>query len=223
MIHLCHCLLHSSLANVSDKVCLTIDCKASCVLTACISLLHQLLQFGTCGSVTQLLPYIAVHLQEPAAQQLVAQLNAQLSALPSTAPDVAAETAIADSGGDMAGTLLIRLTSFNDNIADRPASDADGSRLSRRMNRAWQDMVKIAAQLLSSSSRTGDSDDMPRLALVHMTASCSTRLALCRRRTTSKLLRRSGKVTGFSCHAAITAIWRTLNICFVHILFGAHH
>ncbi|WIA33137.1 hypothetical protein OEZ86_006288 [Tetradesmus obliquus] len=34
--------------------------------------------------------------------------------------------------------------------------------------------------------------ELPRL--VHMSGSCSTRLALCRRRTTSKLLRRSGKV-----------------------------
>lgn len=128
-------------------------------------------------------------LQEREAHQLMGQLNELLMALQRTTPDVTVETALAESSSDLAGTVLVKFISYRADTNNRPEADADGSRSARRMNKAWQDMVQIAAQLLSSSG-----GEAPRLALVHTDASCSTRLALCRRRTTSKLLRRSGKV-----------------------------
>lgn len=117
----------------------------------------------------------------------MSQLQQHLSRLLGTTPDVSAEVFLPDTSDSLAGTVLIKLTSFNADIAERAESDVDGSRLANRMNRAWQDMVRVVSEVLSSS-------EVPKMAVVHMSASTSTRLALCRRRTTSKLLRRSGKV-----------------------------
>lgn len=136
-------------------------------------------------------------MQERDAHQLRSQLDDLLTELLRTTPDVSAEVRLPDHTSqesaeatlpEPAGTVIIQLTSYSSDVDHRSEADVDGSRLRRRMDRAWQDMVQVAAQLLSSN------EAIPRLTLVHLSGTCSTRLALCRRRTTSKLLRRSGKV-----------------------------
>jgi hypothetical protein len=136
-------------------------------------------------------------------QQLQQQLQQFLQAATSTLPDVAFETALADPDSDLAGSVLVKLTSFS-NLPDSSAPAEERARFQRRMVSAWQDATALAAGLLSSSAGSGAAAaavELPRLCLVHMSGSCSTRLALCRRRTASKLLRRSGKVGDAAVHA----------------------
>jgi hypothetical protein len=130
-------------------------------------------------------------------ERLQQQLQLFLQAATATLPDVSFETALADPDSDLAGSVLVKLTSFS-NLPDSSAPAEERARFQRRMVAAWQDATALAARMLSSSSGAAADAaaavELPRLCLVHMSGSCSTRLALCRRRTTSKLLRRSGKV-----------------------------
>ncbi|WIA33136.1 hypothetical protein OEZ86_006287 [Tetradesmus obliquus] len=137
-----------------------------------------------------------VQLEAHHQERLQQQLQQFLQAATSMFPDVAFETALADPDSDLAGSVLVTLTSHS-NLPDSSAPAEERARFQRRMEAAWQDATALVARMLSSSSATADAAaaaELPRLCLVHMSGSCSTRLALCRRRTTSKLLRRSGKV-----------------------------
>jgi hypothetical protein len=90
------------------------------------------------------------------------------------------------------------------------APAAETARLKRRVLKAWQNLVAVAFQLLTGSGRQmiGSEQDsgslasklsaMPRLTVVSMRGSLSTMVGLCRRRTISKLLRRSAKVSNQS-------------------------
>jgi hypothetical protein len=149
-----------------------------------------------------LLCFVQAHYQE----RLQQQLQQFLQAATSTLPDVSFETALADPDSDLAGSVLVKLTSFS-NLPDSSAPAEERARFQRRMVAAWQDATALAARMLSSSTgaaadAAAAADELPRLCLVHLSGSCSTRLALCRHRTTSKLLRRSGKV-GCTGHAAV--------------------
>uniref|UniRef100_A0A383W4J3 Nuclear pore complex protein n=1 Tax=Tetradesmus obliquus TaxID=3088 RepID=A0A383W4J3_TETOB len=137
-----------------------------------------------------------VQLEAHHQERLQQQLQQFLQAATSMFPDVAFETALADPDSDLAGSVLVTLTSHS-NLPDSSAPAEERARFQRRMEAAWQDATALVARMLSSSSATADAAaaaELPRLCLVHMSGSCSTRLALCRRRTTSKLLRRTGKV-----------------------------
>jgi hypothetical protein len=145
-----------------------------------------------------------LRLQAHHQERLQQQLQQFLQAATSTLPDVSFETALADPDSDLAGSVLVKLTSFS-NLPDSSAPAEERARFQRRMVAAWQDATALVARMLSSSTgaaadAAAAAVDLPRLCLVHMSGSCSTRLALCRRRTTSKLLRRSGKV-GYIGHA----------------------
>ncbi|KAF8067307.1 SRL1 [Scenedesmus sp. PABB004] len=136
-----------------------------------------------------------LQLNERDAARLAQQVSAFLAAAAPGAPDVRAEVSPAEPGSDAGGCVLVRLASFG-GAAEPDAPDAEHARLGRRMTAAWADMASLAARLLSAGGRGGAGDDggLPRLSLVSLGASLSTRLALCRHRTTSKLLRRSAKV-----------------------------
>lgn len=138
-------------------------------------------------------------LQARDADVLMQQLSLYLARATAATQDVSFEVALADPEEDLAGSVLVRLTSFTD-VADPSAPSEEAARLGRRMTKSWQDMVAVAARMMGSSNSaagvgSGEAAvELPRLSLVHMFASCSTQLALSRRRTTSKLLQRSGKV-----------------------------
>jgi hypothetical protein len=131
------------------------------------------------------------------------EVAAFLRSATAATPDVTASTSLAGPGERLAGCVLVKLQSWAAPPAARQAADDDGAaaqaaaRRQVRQRQAWQDMVAVAALLLTaagSSSAGGDARPLPRLAVVHMLGSLSTQLALCRRKTTTKLLRRSAKV-----------------------------
>lgn len=132
-------------------------------------------------------------------------MTAFLQAATEATPDVSFSTHVAGPQDPLAGSVVVELRSYAAPsaaaAADPGSAGLEAARQNARQQRAWQDMVTAAAQLLSAaaSSGSGSWEPLPRLALVHMASSFSTQLAICRCRTTSKLLRRSAKVRGTVC------------------------
>eukprot|EP00775_Hariotina_reticulata_P011329 gene11329-11479_t len=159
------------------------------------------------------LPFVQMEAREQ--QQLQEQLADYLHAATLHLPDVEYRTSVPDSDNgadnDCAGCLSITLgfkEGLRTMVTGLSGSDpeADRARLKRRALKAWHNVVAVASQLLTGSGRQliGCEQDsgslasklatMPRLTVVTLNGSLSTMVGLCRRRTTSKLLRRSAKV-----------------------------
>jgi len=145
---------------------------------------------------------------------LQARVDAFLQAATAAHPDVAWVTGQPPDDEPMAGCLLIKLTAYT-----RDDSGSGGVLDSRELA-AWQALVSVAVGLMDAGSKgvgdggdeggDGDGDEgvsggVPRLCVVYLNSSLSTQLAISRRRTTSKLIRRSAKV-GFQGRAAAAAV-----------------
>jgi hypothetical protein len=143
-------------------------------------------------------------------------VDAFLSAATASFSDVSFETDVAGQDDPVQGCLLVRLGCYTRNRSSGGGSSGSSRELDGRELQAWQDMVAVAVALMdagskrdtaSSSSGYGQYDQeeaggaaaavaLPRLCVAYLDASLSTQLAISRRRTTSKLLRRSAKVRG---------------------------
>lgn len=144
--------------------------------------------------------------QPPRAQQLQQQVAAFLQHAVASLNDVEFSTRVADADEPMAGCVVVEMRSYaappSSMAADPSEAALEASRQQAREVRAWHDLISAAVQLLSSAAGPSTSGgaspvpapSLPRVALVHMSSSLSTQLAICRCRTTSKLLRRSAKV-----------------------------
>lgn len=134
---------------------------------------------------------------------LQASVDAFLQAATESCPDVAFKTSIPDPDDSVTGGLLIALQCYSS------SSGSSGRVLNSRELQAWQDMVSVAVSLMDAGSKRGalggnggsdgydesEGPAVPRLCVTYLDGSLSTQLAISRRRTTSKLLRRSAKVS----------------------------
>jgi hypothetical protein len=127
-------------------------------------------------------------------------------------PDVSFSTGTPGADESLAGCLLVKLNCYS-RSSSSSSSGGDGSlgqqgsELQSREQVAWMDMVAVAVALMDAGSNRGaggggagteesGEGGVPRLSVVFLNSSFSTQLAISRRRTTSKLLRRSAKVRG---------------------------
>jgi hypothetical protein len=153
---------------------------------------------------------------------LQASVDAFLQSATESCPDVAFKTSIPDPDDSVTGSLLVALESYSSSSGGGGSSS--GRALNSRELQAWQDMVSVAVSLMDAGSKRGapgsgggsDGYDesvgpaVPRLCVTYLDGSLSTQLAISRRRTTSKLLRRSAKVRNLphSCSAlALLCVW----------------
>jgi hypothetical protein len=138
-------------------------------------------------------------LQPRELQVLQASVDAFLQAATESCPDVAFKTSIPDPDDSVTGGLLVALECYSS------SGSSSGRALNSRELQAWQDMVSVAISLRDAGSKRGalggsdgyderEGPAMTRLCVTYLDCSLSTQLAISRRRTTSKLLRRSAKV-----------------------------
>jgi hypothetical protein len=138
---------------------------------------------------------------------LQSSVNAFLQSASASCPDVTCETEMSDPEEPLSGCLLVRLRCYS--RADSSSSSSSRA-LDSREQQAWQDMVSVAVALMDAGSgrgavgsEGGEGSGVPSLNVVYLNSSLSTQLAISRRRTTSKLLRRSAKVRG----GAVVWMW----------------
>lgn len=144
-------------------------------------------------------------------------VDAFLSAATASNPDVSFQTDVPGPDDTVQGCLLVHLKCYTRKRSNGGGSDgSSGSSrvLDGRELQAWQDMVAAVVALMDAGSKRdaaggsgyGEYDQeeaggaaavaLPRLCMAYLDASLSSQLAISRRRTTSKLLRRSAKVSG---------------------------
>lgn len=144
-------------------------------------------------------------------------VDAFLSAATASNPDVSFQTDVPGPDDTVQGCLLVHLKCFTrKRSSGGGGSDGSSSGSSRVLDgrelQAWQDMVAAVVALMDAGSKRdaaggsgyGEYDQeeaggaaavaLPRLCVTYLDASLSSQLAISRRRTTSKLLRRSAKV-----------------------------
>jgi hypothetical protein len=150
---------------------------------------------------------------------LQSSVDAFLQNAAASCPDVTCETEISDPEEPLSGCLLVRLRCYS--RADSSSSSSSGRALDSRELQAWQDMVSVAVALMDAGCGRGavgsegvEGSGVPRLNVVYLNSSLSTQLAISRRRTTSKLLRRSAKVRGGA------VMWIRMRTCWAGLFVG---